>query len=149
MAAQKLFGDIPKGFSGIAGMVSPNITADIKTKPEEDDPNTLVGYKKRLQAQRGEEEAAYRNKLGYQRGLQQQWEQEDLKKQADQMRQLDAQKKKAFDVIYRPKALSDINFNRDLQRYAAATANHQISNQMPHGLRTDPASGHGGPWLGP
>jgi hypothetical protein len=130
MATQKLFGDVPSGFSGIAGMVSPNITADITQKNAEDDASTLAGYKKRLELQSGQEASAYQNKLNYQRQLQQQWEQEDLKKQADQMRQLDTQRQQAFDVLYRPQVTSQLQTTLDNSRAMAAAANPQVSNQQ-------------------
>jgi hypothetical protein len=125
MAAQKLFSDFPTGVGG----VSPVITADITQKSAEDDPNTLAGYKKRLQLQRAEEEGAYQSKLGYQRGLQLQWEKEDLKRQAEQTRMLDKQRREAFDVIYRPKAISDIRMGQENQRAMTGLSNQQIANQ--------------------
>ena len=139
MAAQKLFQDFPKNVSGMAGMVTPAITSDIFQKAEVDDPSTLAGYKARLAAQRAEEEAAYgarqsaedtryRSRLDLQRSLQQQWQEEDLKKQADQMRQLDQQKREAFNVIYRPQAESGIRLTQQAAMGRAAAANPQVMN---------------------
>jgi hypothetical protein len=130
MAAQKLFGDIPSGFSGIAGMVSPNITADISQKSEEDDASTLAGYKARLAAQREGQEAAARSQAQWNRQMQLQWGEEDLNRQADQMRQLDAQRKQAFDVMYRPQAESDIRRLQENDRALAAANNQQVMNVM-------------------
>lgn len=126
MAAQKLFSDFPTGISG----VSPTITSDIAQKSEEDDASTLAGYKKRLELQRGDTEAASRSQALWNRQMQQQWEQEDLKKQADQMRQLDTQRKQAFDVIYRPQVTSQLQTTLDNRRQMAAASNQQVANSM-------------------
>jgi hypothetical protein len=122
MAAQKLFSDFP---STMGGGVTPAITADITQKSAEDDASTLAGYKARLAAQRAEEEAAYQSKLGYQRGLQLQWEQEDLKRQAHEMMNLDRLRKQAFERVYGPRASSQIE----------ASNNMMLGRQQPFGTR--------------
>lgn len=101
------------------------ITSDITQKSAVDDPNTLAGYKARLDAQQAAEAAAYQNKLGYQRGLQLQWEQEDLRRQASEMQNLDRLRKQAFDRIYGPIA----------SRQIEAANNFRLGRQEPFGTR--------------
>jgi hypothetical protein len=122
MAAQKLFTDFPK-IPG--GGVIPAITSDITQKAAEDDPSTMAGYKARLAAQQAAEAAAYQNKLGYQRGLQLQWEQEDLRRQAQEMMNLDRLRKQAFGRIYGPQVSSQIE----------AANNMMLGRQQPFGTR--------------
>ena len=129
MAAQKLFSDFPKNVSGMPGMVTPAITSDIFQKSEEDDPNTLAGYKKRLELQAAQQEAASRSKVLWSKQMQDQWEQEAQKKQAEEMRQLDKQKREAFNVIYRPEAEAGIRKAQEDQMTQAGLGSQQIMNQ--------------------
>lgn len=104
MAAQSLFSDFPSGVPG----ASPSITSDITQKSEEEDASTLAGYKKRLELQQQMEEDAARAHSEWSRQMSLQWKQEDLKKQAEQMMELDRQRKQAFDIIYAPTASQNV-----------------------------------------
>jgi hypothetical protein len=118
MAAQKLFTDFPK-IPG--GGVTPTITSDITQKTAEDDSSTLAGYKARLAAQRAAEAVGLQGK----RGLQLQWEQEDLQRQAREMQNLDRLRKAAFDRIYGPQ----------LSRQMEDFNNIALGRQQPYGTR--------------
>jgi len=122
MAAQKLFTDFP---STMGGGVTPMITSDITQKSAMDDPNTLAGYKARLAAQRAMQEEASRaqSQWAHQMGLQ--WQQEDLRREASEMQNLDRLRKQAFDRIYGPIA----------SRQIEAANNFRLGRQEPFGTR--------------
>jgi hypothetical protein len=122
MAAQKLFTDFPK-IPG--GGVTPTITSDITQKAAEDDPSTLAGYKARLAAQQAMQEEASRSQSLWARQMEQQWGQEDLRKQAREMQNLDRLRKAAFDRIYGPQ----------LSRQMEDFNNIALGRQQPYGTR--------------